>query len=380
MKSKRNTQQIKSQFEDEVGLKFYNLVIVGIKSFNKQGAIFICQCECGHKNCKKEIEVQRNKLINGKVKSCGAWYFDREDLTNKVFGSLIVKEKSDVSKKWICECNCGLEGCKGTVLQERSTLTSGRVKTCGVGSPRFKDDIKPGMKFGRLTVLRLGDKSEDGHKLWVCECSCDNKEYITKASYLRSGTSSCGCLQRESVVKTMFRGGKNQVWYDDYADKLEKYETIRRDPENPDILQVKCLYCGRFLTPTRKQIFRRLYAIEGRNEYSSPDSASENRFYCNDRDCRNHCPIYKRYKYTPGVNADHSREVQSSLRLLVFKRDDWTCQRCGSHDSLQCHHMEGIMQNPIESADIDLCTTVCSDCHKWIHSQDGCKYYDLRCN
>ena len=41
--------------------------------------------------------------------------------------------------------------------------------------------------------------------------------------------------------------------------------------------------------------------------------------------------------------------------------------------------MEGVVQNPIESADVDICVTLCKAHHKWVHTQAGCKYYDLRC-
>jgi len=65
---------------------------------------------------------------------------------------------------------------------------------------------------------------------------------------------------------------------------------------------------------------------------------------------------------------------------MVFERDGWTCQRCGeSYAELHCHHIIGVVQNPIESADVDNCITFCKVCHKEIHEQDGCKYHELRC-
>jgi hypothetical protein len=48
-------------------------------------------------------------------------------------------------------------------------------------------------------------------------------------------------------------------------------------------------------------------------------------------------------------------------------------------DDLECHHIEGILYNPIESADVDMCVTLCENCHNYIHSQRGCKYSDLVC-
>ena len=63
---------------------------------------------------------------------------------------------------------------------------------------------------------------------------------------------------------------------------------------------------------------------------------------------------------------------------MVFAQDSWECQLCSSIENLHCHHITGVEQNPIESADIDNCITLCKVCHKYIHSQEGCRYYDLR--
>lgn len=65
---------------------------------------------------------------------------------------------------------------------------------------------------------------------------------------------------------------------------------------------------------------------------------------------------------------------------MVLERDSWTCQKCNKVDvELHCHHFEGIMINPIESADIDMCITLCVRCHKEAHLDIGCRYIDLSC-
>ena len=78
------------------------------------------------------------------------------------------------------------------------------------------------------------------------------------------------------------------------------------------------------------------------------------------------------------------REVQPELRQIVFERDEYTCIKCGKYQDdldvpLHCHHIEGIVQNPIMSADIDMCVTVCKICHDEIHQEDGCGYNDMKC-
>lgn len=169
-----------------------------------------------------------------------------------------------------------------------------------------------------------------------------------------------------------WRGGEFEVWYDDYAEKLSPFEEIRRNPENQNLLQVKCTYCGQWINPKRHNIFSRLAYFEGRNNL-------ENRFYCEGDGCKRQCPIYGQELYPKGFSQNTSREVQPELRKRVLERDEWTCQKCGSKENLHCHHMEGILQNPIESADEDLCITLCSKCHNEAHAEKGCRRNDLKC-
>jgi 5-methylcytosine-specific restriction endonuclease McrA len=76
--------------------------------------------------------------------------------------------------------------------------------------------------------------------------------------------------------------------------------------------------------------------------------------------------------------------VQPELRKLVLKRDNYTCIKCKKTQDelkvgLHCHHIEGIRHNPIESADVDICVTLCKNCHKKVHKQKGCTYNDFQC-
>ena len=79
-----------------------------------------------------------------------------------------------------------------------------------------------------------------------------------------------------------------------------------------------------------------------------------------------------------------SREVHPELRQMRFKIDNYTCQKCGKHQGelkvgLHCHHIEGIRWEPLESADLDKCITVCKNCHLEIHKKEGCGYHDMQC-
>jgi len=70
---------------------------------------------------------------------------------------------------------------------------------------------------------------------------------------------------------------------------------------------------------------------------------------------------------------------------MVLKRDNYTCQYgdCGKtieDAELHCHHITGVVQNPIESADMDNCIIFCKEHHVLIHKNKGCGYNDLKCH
>jgi len=159
--------------------------------------------------------------------------------------------------------------------------------------------------------------------------------------------------------------------YNTYAHKISFAEKVRRCPSDNKILQVTCAYCGKFFTPKIQHIEGRLMAFNNLNN-------GENRFYCS-ASCKHECPIYHVHNWPKGFKLGTGREVQPELRQMVFERDGWECQKCGEKEPLHCHHFEGILHNPIESADADACITLCKPCHQFAHSQKGCRNVDLVC-
>jgi len=173
-----------------------------------------------------------------------------------------------------------------------------------------------------------------------------------------------------------WKGGvtkSNIPLYDTYAPQISYAEQVRRNQDDPNILEVKCTYCGKWFVPQLKNVNSRKNALNG-------NTSGENRLYCSDQ-CKRECPIYKKQKFSSEENnqKQYSREVQPELRQIVFERDNWTCQKCRSTESLHCHHIEGIRWEPLESADIDKCITYCKSCHGDVHKIDGCGYQDMRC-
>lgn len=63
---------------------------------------------------------------------------------------------------------------------------------------KFKDIT--GRRFGRLTALYKLHNTK-GRTKWLCICECGNLAEVIVNSLMRGLTKSCGCLNRERVVK-----------------------------------------------------------------------------------------------------------------------------------------------------------------------------------
>jgi len=148
--------------------------------------------------------------------------------------------------------------------------------------------------------------------------------------------------------------------------------TVEKGPvEVNNEIQCRCSYCKNYFKPSRSQLISRIKALEGKHQ------SGESRLYCSDG-CKSLCPIYGRSKYPKHFKPDISRPDQPELREMVLERDNNQCQRCGSSEDLHCHHITGVEINPIESADIDNCITLCKECHGKVHSDNGCHYSDFK--
>ena len=179
-----------------------------------------------------------------------------------------------------------------------------------------------------------------------------NKEKIAeqKKSYRKAN--------KEKLAEQKKSYDKAKALYNSYKDI---FFGEFKEGEN-GVLLVKCKYCNKWFSPTNSEAER--YIHKGTS------------LYCSDG-CKKSCPTYGVKKYERGFRQNTSREVQPELRKLVLERDNWTCQKCGANKNnditvtLHCHHIDPVKNNPIESADMDNCVTLCKACHKEAHSRKG---------
>lgn len=77
-----------------------------------------------------------------------------------------------------------------------------------------------GRKFGRLTVIKKGEKVKHGKPAkWLCKCDCGNELFVTSYSLRSGNTKSCGCLANELSAERMKKRfkGNHYEFFDDYV-------------------------------------------------------------------------------------------------------------------------------------------------------------------
>ena len=93
------------------------------------------------------------------------------------------------------------------------------------------------------------------------------------------------------------------------------------------------------------------------------------------------CPTYRQQIQYKGKIYGAAREVPSDFRHIALADRGYTCEKCGSKENgLHVHHIEGYTEQPMFSSDLNNVLVVCKKCHRLIHKQPGCTYYDYQCD
>lgn len=83
----------------------------------------------------------------------------------------------------------------------------------------IKYQIKPGQRFGRLTVIEQTSIRKRGQFLWRCTCDCGTERLIERSSLGNGNSTSCGCIRREKIVArcsrhgNAVRGSHSRAWH-----------------------------------------------------------------------------------------------------------------------------------------------------------------------
>ena len=183
------------------------------------------------------------------------------------------------------------------------------------------------------------------------------------------------CINCDKVKS--FKAGLAKIKYTNKSFKeLSNYDETRKDPDNQKCGQVKCAYCGKWITPTYSE-------VKGRIQVFHNTGLGECRIYCPGDQCREACPTYKQQFYPKGFKVNTSRETVPLIRQMCMERDEYTCQICGATGegvTLHAHHILSYARNKMLGNDIENVICLCKFCHNEIHHRKGCTYHDARCD
>ena len=213
------------------GMRFGKLTVVAYAYTKNRKKYFKCKCDCGN-----ETVVRCNCLTTGRSRSCGCLSKEKQRerlLKNSIkpgtkFGKLTVIKLDHIDKHCYYQCKCE---CGNTKVVQGPALKSGNVKSCGCLKKKtkfLKKRLCPGEKFGKLTVIKF-DHKEHNRSYYRCKCDCGTEKVIRGTSLTNGTTKSCGCLihdqhnKRNKEIKPGTKFGKLTVVKSIYKDKKIYY-------------------------------------------------------------------------------------------------------------------------------------------------------------
>lgn len=109
--------------------------------------------------------------------------------------------KGPARNEWYVDCVCACGRSRRLTVY---AFTRGRSSSCGCA--KFGTPLKPGDRFGRLTIIAPAETSSKG-LAFLCRCDCGNEKVVLRGSLTSGTTRSCGCYRRECGSATAKHGG-----------------------------------------------------------------------------------------------------------------------------------------------------------------------------
>ena len=101
-------------------------------------------------------------------------------------------------------------------------------------------------------------------------------------------------------------------------------------------------------------------ALDVLTKYEVISRTSDGRYFLNDYINGNVCVVSRSIR-------DRGGEEYRVWRLSVFRRDDFTCQKCGKRGDWEAHHIVQWVVSKELRYDVDNGITLCKSCHKKEH-------------
>lgn len=348
------------------------------------------------------------------------------DLTGQEFGyytairrlSKEEKEELDLNKNltyWICQCSCGKEK-----PVDFGNLVSLRANSCGCARQR---NVKPGAKFGKLTVNRLltpRERKELGkdHKIpyWKCDCECGETSIQQTANLLSGRGWHCGCenslvgekFGRLRVLSKTNARKNSSIVYECRCDCGKVVRAKAHSLTLGDKKSCGCMYHERDLKLEGRKFGRlkvlREATLTERKRSKKRIPKGRSAWLC---ECRcgkkvviqgnsltkgltRSCGCYRRDKMRgkshPCYRHDltkkereerrhgslYAAEKENDWRRKCFKREDYTCQITGKRGGiLSVHHIYNFADHPKRRYDMRNGFVMTKQLHEQFHNRYG---------
>lgn len=185
------------------------------------------------------------------------------DLTNKKFGTLIVKNRienkiyeyktrSAILVQYLCQCDCGKE-----IIKSANSLKEKNIPSCSqlCRNKFIHNDIKIGDKINDFLILD-GPLKKWKSLIWICQCPCGNKLNSTKKElYSKKSCNTCNSIKQIKEYNSKNKIPHNKLPYGEanfnsiYS--VYKYRANRKQLEFKltlfdfkNLTQGNCHYCG----------------------------------------------------------------------------------------------------------------------------------------
>lgn len=220
-----------------------------------------------------------------------------------------------------------------------------------------------------ITRKKYYEEHKDELKKYRHERYLKRKQNITESEkeILRGYCKKYHYRHREKRLEYFKKINKTtKLKYDDYVDRLSVDEAPIQDADG--YLLVKDFHDGQYFYPTRQAVRMRIEALEGKR------GNSECHLYASD-DSKKRCPVYR--SHIPKDGIIRSERVNGFWRELIISRANGVCERCGKpSEVLHAHHIAPKAVCAFDG-DIDNGMALCPECHKEVHSTDGCRLHEL---
>lgn len=203
---------------------------------------------------------------------------------------------------------------------------------------RYKKNIEKERERQRKKYRRDIKKVQAAHKKWREE----NKEKIKEGNK---------------------RYNEADAKYDVFAHQLSENENPQLGDDG--VLLVDCHFCRKQFTPTNKNARMRAGALKG--------CEGKRYLYCSEA-CKNNCPDFWQGKNIP------LPEIGRSERWItrVKKRDNYTCQHCGSTTHIHAHHIVPVAVDPSLASKLSNGICLCEECHIKEHRKTGMTLQEIK--